>query len=155
LYAVRDELVLLVAQEKVSETDKVFMHYYERVNNLLGYAPDIGIDNFIDNFLSLKKSGDFESQMKRASKNADEMQKLVEDCDKELALVVANFYDAAKEMILAHSSYSRILYLILFKQPITAAIEFVVGEKQAHRIKVMQFAEEESREFHRISLTTA
>ena len=54
LYAVRDELVCLVAEDKLEASGRLFQYYYKRINRLLELAPDVGLDNAMDAFLFLQ-----------------------------------------------------------------------------------------------------
>ncbi|BDP30200.1 hypothetical protein DC364_21240 [Vibrio vulnificus] len=115
MFAIRDRLVLMVAQEKISEDSKVFQYYYKRVSFLLELAPNIGLDDMINHMLSAKKAGARRSDIERSRAEADEIAKLKElECE-EVRELVADYYRVSKELILAHSSLSRLVMIALLK----------------------------------------
>lgn len=115
LYEVRDTLLLLVASEKISEDSKYFQFYYKRINMFLAHAPNIGIDDALKSYsLSQKIDGvSLRKTMERSRRETEAVLSLKELKDPEVAAVTQRFYEASKEMILAHSSLLRISYYLI------------------------------------------
>jgi TATA-binding protein-associated factor Taf7 len=113
MYAVRDELVFLVAQDKIQENSKVFQYYYKRVNLLLRQAPNIGLDDMVNQLLLSKKSS--KSNIEQTKQEVDELLKLKElECE-DVRTVIQDYYEVSRDMILAHSSYVNLLFVIFLK----------------------------------------
>ncbi|EHH2475277.1 hypothetical protein H8F06_11740 [Vibrio fluvialis] len=113
MYAVRDELVFLVAQDKIQENSRVFQYYYKRVNLLLQQAPNIGLDDMVNQLLSSRKNSKLD--LEQTKQEVEELLKLKElECE-EVRAVVQDYYEVSKDMILAHSSYINLLFVIFVK----------------------------------------
>jgi hypothetical protein len=112
LYEVRDNFVLLVARGELSEDSPVFKHFYKRINMLLQYAPNIGLDDALKSFLLQKNisSTDFASAIAKAKNDSDKIMKSKELDNNCVAQAVRSYYQANKEMVLSHSSFTRFLY---------------------------------------------
>jgi hypothetical protein len=114
MYAVRDDLVYLVASGVLDEDNKVFQHYYRRTNDLLCAAPDIGIDNILRVVFTMKRDGeDFDGILMKAE---EQTKVLFEDkafLNEEVRRVVSQYYRGVQSMILSHSSILRAIYHIL------------------------------------------
>ena len=114
MYAARDELVCLVAESKLEEENPIFEYYYSRANYLLKKAPSVGIDVAIDSLLKMD-GDDIERALEQARKSANEMYLLVEKESEEVSEAVSMYYEASRDMMLAHSSKIRLLYIFFFK----------------------------------------
>lgn len=152
LYSVRDELICLVAEKKLSEGSPVFQYYYSRINHLLKLAPHVGLDNAMDAFLYQKKGKSFESSLKEANRRAEKMLDLVASENEEVSRVVADFYAASKYMILAHSSLFRMTYILLIKLPFIKVTEIAFPKNTYYEeaLKTVNFAECEENRFRNI-----
>lgn len=150
LYAVRDELICLVAENKISENNRIFQYYYDRVNLLLEQAPNIGIDDAMNSFLFLQSSSSFEQSFKEAEKRATEMLGLVENETEEVSEVIANYYMASKCMILAHSSLVRMIYIISVKYALNNFIKHLVNTGTCEALKIVSFADKEEHQFRHL-----
>ncbi|WP_288130373.1 hypothetical protein [Microbulbifer sp.] len=154
LYAVRDELICLVAEEKLEENSKIFQFYYKRINLLLDRAPNVGIDDSIDIFLQLKGNKDFARSLREAHRRAEEMLDLVEKESKEVSDVIANFYAASKHMMLTHSSVLNFLYVVLIKyhflgafKRITKPVRPYIPMSTRRKFSTVRFAANEEDKF--------
>lgn len=151
LYSVRDDLICLVAEDKLSEDSRIFQYYYKRINILLERAPNVGLDDAMDAFLYLQHSKSFEQSLEEAGRRADEMFNLVENESDEVSEVIANYYTASKCMMLAHSSIIRILYIASVKYALTRFIKKVVSKEICEILKTVSFADKEANQFRHIS----
>ena len=153
LYSVRDELICLVAEGRLDEKSRVFQYYYKRVNLFLDTAPNVGLDHAMESFLYLKNSKDFEASLSEAKKRADEMLGLVESEGAEVSQIVANYYSSSKNMMLAHSSILRMLYIVYVKSPLSKliALKNVVPKGTYAILKTARFADDESHQFRNIT----
>lgn len=113
LYAVRDALILLVAKGKLSEESKVYQYYYERINKTLSYAPNVGLDDALQSFINVKKANNHELLLENIERNFKEMRHLVDAEGVEIRNVVSDYYTAQKGMILAHSDWVKLCYLLM------------------------------------------
>ena len=113
MYAVRDELVFLVAQDKIQEHSRVFQYYYKRINILLQQAPNIGLDDMVNQLLISKQNSKLD--LEQTKLEVEELLQLKElECE-EIRAAIQDYYEVSKEMILAHSSYINLLFLIFLK----------------------------------------
>lgn len=112
MYAVRDELIRLVAEGVVSEDSAIFKHYYKRTNMLLQYAPNIGIDQAYKAFLFLKNNSkvDLNEAFEKARQETDNILNSKELEIQEVSKMVESFYSSYSEMVLSHSSATRFIY---------------------------------------------
>jgi len=147
LYAVRDELICLVAEKKLSEDSRLFQYYYKRINRLLALVPNVGLDNTMEAFLYLKNSKSFQHSLNEANRRADEMLKLVEEESEEVSTIISNYYAASKCLMLAHSSVLRMLYIALVKTPINNSLKSFVPKATYAALKTVSFADEEANRF--------
>jgi hypothetical protein len=151
LYAVRDNLISLVAEEKLNEESPVFKYYYRRVSRLLTLVPNVGIDCFLKEFLHLQHDRSFNISLSNAHKSADKMMILVEEMnDEEISKVIADFYSSAKTLMLVHSSILKILYLV-FKNIAWSGVDRIVSKKQEQQLELVKFADNEAIRFGRLS----
>jgi len=147
LYAVRDELICLVAEGKLEEKGRIFEYYYKRINMLLELAPNVGLDDSIEAFLYLKNSKNFEQSLKEANRRAEEMLGLVANESKEVSNVIAEFYAASKNMMLAHSSILRMAYLLIIKWHAPELIKNIIPNDTREVIRTVRFADREEARF--------
>jgi hypothetical protein len=118
MYAIRDDLVYLVASGQLSEDNHVFQHYYTRANALLASAPDIGIDNLLEAIFTQRTSRrDFVEFLARAESKAQRLFQDVAFENPQVRCTVANYYSGVRNMILAHSSSLRLLYVLVRYSP--------------------------------------
>lgn len=147
LYAVRDDLICLVVEGKVSEYGPLFQYYYKRINLLLALAPNVGFDDAIDAFLDLRNDKDFECSLDEAVRRADEMLELVGSEPEEVGLVIANFYSASKYIMLAHSNLLKLLYILCLKKPFAIRSRKLVTKGTYEKLSAVRFAEKEAGRF--------
>lgn len=147
LYSVRDDLICLVAEDKLSEDSRIFQYYYKRINILLERAPNVGLDDAMDAFLYLQHSKSFEQSLDEATRRAEEMLTLVENESEEVSMVIANYYTASKCMMLAHSSIIRVLYIASVKYALTRMIKKIVSKEICEILKTVSFADKEANQF--------
>lgn len=147
LYAVRDDLICLVAEDKLSENSRIFEYYYKRINLLLESAPNVGLDDAMNGFLFLQNSKSFDHSLKEAKRRADEMLSLVENESDEVSEVIASYYSASKFMMLAHSSIVRMIYIAFVKLPFKQLVKQIVPSSTYRIIKAVIFAENEANQF--------
>jgi hypothetical protein len=114
MYAVRDDLVYLVASGKLDEDGRVFRHYYDRVNAILSAAPNIGLDNMLETiFTKWTTPQDFAGFLDQADKKAQRLFRDAAFNDAAVRCAVADYCSGVRNMILAHSSTLRILYVVV------------------------------------------
>lgn len=113
LYKVRDDFVYLVASGQIEEDSRVFGHYYARINALLKAAPSIGIDDILQRiFHDFKTPEQYEQMMVQASRQAEQLFKDPVFKNSDVKDAVSEYYQAVRLMILAHSSYVRLAYVM-------------------------------------------
>jgi hypothetical protein len=112
MYAVRDELIRLVAVGTLSEDSAIFKHYYKRTNMLLQYAPNIGIDQAYKAFLFLKNNSkiNLDEAFEKARQETDNILNSKELKIPEISKLVESFYSSYSEMVLSHSSATRFIF---------------------------------------------
>ena len=150
LYAVRDELICLVAENKLSENSRIFQYYYKRVNLLLEQAPNVGLDDAMHSFLYLQSDSSFEQSLEEAERRANEMLGLIENETEEVSDIIANYYMASKCMILSHSSLVRMIYIFSVKYALNNFIKNRVNQGTCQALKIISFAEKEERQFRHV-----
>lgn len=150
LYAVRDELICLVAEGKLKEDGRIFRYYYERVNNILSLAPDVGLDNVMEAVFYIKtcRDRDLERQLENANKEVEKILELVKGEDESISKVIADFYAAMRSMILAHSSFSRLIYIVLKYSP--KLVSSRLPSTARLRMKAVSFADCEEEKFRQL-----
>ena len=150
LYTFRDELICLVAENKLSENSRIFEYYYKRVNLLLEQAPNVGLDDAMHSFLYLQNSSSFEQSLAEAERRANEMLGLVENETEEVSELIANYYMASKYMILAHSSLVRMIYIFSVRYTLNNFLKKVVNKATCETLKAISFADKEERQFRHL-----
>ena len=138
LYSVRDELICLVAEDKLQEEGKIFQYYYKNINLLLKQAPDVGTDNAM-------------AALKEANRRAAEMLRLVEKESKEVSDVIADYYADSRDMMLAHSSLLRMFYLFVVKYQIPKLFNNLIPSGTQEKIKTVRFANYEEERFRQVA----
>jgi len=113
LYRVRDDLIGLVAADKLDEEDRVFSYYYKRINSSLESIPVYGLDQALVAYIRYKDSDSFRKRLDNERKETEQLLKDISKLDPAVRTVIVDFYSANKKMLLAHSSLIRILYVIL------------------------------------------
>lgn len=149
LYAVRDELICLVAEEKLDEDSQIFQYYYSRINKLLAHAPKVGLDDALDAFLSLQSTNNFEKALKESDAKAQQMLDLVMKGKENeyLKEVIANYYAAAKCMMLTHSSLFKFIYVAHIKYPFLDFLRKVSSKKAVDLLRVVDHASQKEKRF--------
>jgi hypothetical protein len=112
MYAVRDDLIHLVAAGVLSEDSAVFKHYYKRTNMLLQFAPNIGIDQAYKAFLFLKNNNkiNLDEAFEKARQETESVMSSKELEVSEISRMVESYYSSYSEMVLSHSSATRLIY---------------------------------------------
>jgi len=151
LYAVRDELICLVAEDKISEDSPIFQYYYKKINLLLKSAPNVGLDDAMAAFLDLQSNKGFDQSLKEAVRCANEMLTLVESEPEEVGLIVAIFYSASKYIMLAHSSFLRMFYIYFFKKISAIKVRQLVTKGIYAKLTAVRFADQEAIRFRDVS----
>lgn len=150
MYAVRDDLICLVATGKLKETDPVFEYYYTRVNRLLETAPNIGIDDALEAFLFLKTRRGLEESLSEVVRKAEQIRKEVEGRDPEVCAVIARYYESNKRMIVAHSNFIRFLYLAFVRGWLSTKLQSHLPNEARSAIRVADIAERTAISFREI-----
>lgn len=143
LYKVRDDLVCLVAEGKLSEDSKVFQHYYQRANSFLSATPRVGFDHILETLIAQRKNHDFFKSIEVARRNVAEIQKLPEMQSEEVRQVIASYYSAAGQVMVAHSSLSRYLFLLLMHDGVLPILDRW-SPRLSKAVRLAKFADEES-----------
>lgn len=114
MYAVRDDLVFLVASEVWSEDNEIFVYYYSRLNALLSGTPNVGVDNILEVvFAKWAKDEDFAEFLQQAQERTERLFQEEDFAKPEVRNVVSAYYRAVGNLILAYSSPARAIYLVL------------------------------------------
>lgn len=155
LYEVRDNFILLTAKNILSEDSIVFKYYYKRINMLLQFAPNIGIDDALKAFIlqKTKTPKDLVNTMERAKQEAEKVLQSKDLEDEQIALAVQMYYSTNKEMILAHSSVTRILYYAFSHGLVTEWIISKVPLKIQKALAVIKFSGDEYNSLNRTHCT--
>ncbi len=153
MYAVRDEFVFLVAQNKISEDSKVFQFYYKRINALLSHAPNIGLDDVLHSLIKMKENN-LEGSLKKAIKEAEEIMKLRELECSEVRGAIKSFYVVSQDMMLAHSSTIRFMYFVFIRGKLFRYCHKILPSQIVATLKAIQFAEQEKSHLQLIFLFT-
>lgn len=145
LYAVRDQLILLVAESKLSESSPIFQHYYKRINFILSEAPTVGLDHMLEALLKQNGSQDFTKNLSLAKKTADKMHRLVKAEDEEVRQVVSMYYRSLWQLVVCHSSLTRYLYILAVKGWLSRKIEKAMQVED--KMRFLRFADQEAIRF--------
>jgi hypothetical protein len=149
LYKVRDELVYLVASDKMKETDAIFSYYYKRVNAILSMTPKVGIDDVLTALYNNPKS--FEKALKQSKKETENILKTNLAQDNEVKKVIEAYYVGIKHLVLSHSSILKVIFIVTRQfNPIKRLFEKVVSNDCVIReaYDVAEFAEQEASVLH-------
>lgn len=156
MFAVRDEFISLVAEEKISEKSEVFQYYYRRINGLLSAAPNVGVDDVLNSMFKAKsenKESEFESSMEVARSEASKMLELIKDEDAEVGKAISSYYDVSKELIISHSSIPRMLSIFIIRVTALKLVGYksklkgFVPNDIKNQVKVLDFANYEADKF--------
>lgn len=113
MYAVRDDLVYLVVSGALNEDGRVFQHYYSRANAMLVAKPRVGLDDMLDQiFAQRRNTEDFDELLKSAEAKAERLFGDEAFANADVRCIVGNYYSGVRNMILAHSSFLRLIYVI-------------------------------------------
>lgn len=154
MYAARDDLVCLVAEKRLSEESPIFQYYYQRANFLLKKAPKIGVDHAVEKLLKYD-GNDIEHSLEEAKRKADEMLNLVQQEEEAVGQAITSYYEASRDMMLAHSSTIRLTYLVWIKGRRWELIGRVVAGKTMSMLKAAKFADEEAHQFRQATYVSA
>lgn len=143
LYKVRDDLVCLVAEGKLPEDSAVFQHYYERANSFLSATPRVGFDHMLEALIAMRKNHDLAKGIEGAKRKVAELQKLPEMQAEEVRQVVADYYAAVAQVMIAHSSLSRFLFLQLMHESVLPVLDRWMP-RLSRVVRLAKFANEES-----------
>lgn len=147
LYRVRDRLVLLVADDILEETSRVFTYYYKRVNNLLSDEHPLGMDDVLHVMFQNRKNGDFERALADSMKEAAKIAADPDAQNDKVRSVIADFYNGVGLLIISHSSILRLIYK-LSQFAVGAALEKVlariVPQQIRHGMAAVSYAEKEA-----------
>ena len=147
LFAVRDKFVLLVAQGSIDESSAVFRHYYGRVNTLINETH--GLDDILHAaFKKWTDADDFARMLEQADKQA---KKLFGDNafkQRDVCLAVEAYYRAVGQAILAHSSLTRMIYLILVhprqNEVAERLISHILPSRQSRALRAARYTDSEA-----------
>lgn len=142
LYAVRDKLVYLVAMEELSENDPIFQEYYKKVNNLLGLTPNVGLDDFLDAAFYFKKTGRDVQIKERAKLQLERLKSHSSMKSPAVQEVVSEFYKAVQFLLITHSSFTRVAYIVVFKFGLHGFVRYV-PKKFSSALGAVEVIEEE------------
>jgi hypothetical protein len=160
MFAVRDELIALVAAEKLSQKGEVFQYYYKRINALLSAAPNVGVDDVLSAMLKAKsenQESEFENSMEVAKSEASTMLELIKDEDAEVGKVISSYYEVSRKLIVSHSSITRIVSIFIIRiaalklAGYTSRLRVFVPNDIKNQVKVLDFANYEADKFAGVS----
>jgi hypothetical protein len=143
LFAVRDDLVLLVASGLLKEDNPIFEYHYKRVNALLKSAPKIGIDDILHAvFNHPQEFKDFDKELVKTSARIKELfdSPLMKEGD--VKRVVESYYTALGDVLLTHSSLLRVIYYVTVMLGSGALI--YLPRKLANASKTVSFVKKEA-----------
>lgn len=121
MYASRDEFVLLVAKGILKESDPVFQHYYNRINDMLLLAPNVGLQNVLEAMLNSSKA-DFEAMKTRHERIANEVLASESAQIPEVDQAIRNYYKSVVAMMQSHSDTVKVTYIVARDYPLMRSI---------------------------------
>jgi hypothetical protein len=145
LYKIRDRLILLIAQDKLSEDNPVFVHFYNRVNSIIGQIPFIGIDDVLHAVLLFDGSKDYRTAIERTQAKLEKLWKDPALENPEVRSVVKDYLSAVEYTIIVHSSWMRVFYLasrLLTKKLVNSIAEVVAPQSARHAVASIHVFEE-------------
>jgi hypothetical protein len=135
LYKVRDDLIFLVAQDKLQETDHLFVLFYDLANHLIKTTKkNLSLKNFVQAVSSAQDNPANEEQFRKVT------EELRNKNDPKVSAVVSEFYMAVITILLENSLTLRILFRLkrLWSRTITWFRPFVIRlwplQRQAYGI---------------------
>lgn len=137
LYEIRDKLILLVAQEKLSEDNPIFVHFYHRVNSIIGDIPFIGLDDVLHAVLTFNGSKDYKNAIKKTEAKLERLLKDPSLENAEVRAVVRDYLSAVEYTIIVHSSWMRVFYLasrLLTKRIVGRIAEVIAPQSAKHAV---------------------
>lgn len=162
LYAVRDELIYLVAKGVLHEGDQVFAYYYKRVNHLLGSKQVVGLEHILDFAFTARKGDDFVKAIHREHALAKKMQETAALHNDEVRNAVEQYYRALGHLILAHSSLTRVAWAVVKQLPLVFVRKFVDAvfsrfdsQKVGRAYQAVKFVECEAETFAKMNASPA
>ncbi|MTW21157.1 hypothetical protein [Allochromatium palmeri] len=146
MYAVRDDLIYLVASGALKEDGPVFRHYYTRVNQLLRAAPNVGLDRLLEAIFTRWEEHDFNEMLRQADAKASILFRDQAFDDQDVRRVVAAYYRALQGLILAHSSVLRLVYLTGFQlaKRLPQAVMRLAPSPYRRALKAVEYADREA-----------
>lgn len=116
MYASRDEFVLLVAKGILKEDDPVFRHFYNRINDILLLAPNVGLQNVLETMLNSSKA-DFEAKKARYERVVNDVLESESAKIPEVDRAIRNYYRSVVVMMQSHSDTVKVTYIIARDYP--------------------------------------
>ena len=106
LYAVRDELVQLVAEKRLSEDNMIFTTFYGTTNKLVRNVDHLNFRDFVAVIEEGRRSGKDPAEQKRLAELRHQIRSLG---DERVERVVSSYFDAILKIIYDNSVLIRLL----------------------------------------------
>jgi len=101
MYAVRDQLILLVATGKLSEDSVLFQHYYKRSNDILRLTEKMHLEGLYQALISTQLS---EGRVAEHRERLRKVHDILNKADPEVKEVVQSYYSAIIELMMVNSN---------------------------------------------------
>lgn len=105
LYKVRDELIFLVAQEKLKEQDLLFQKFYSAINFFIQHSNHITLTSLVSAFRDARKKKLDPAE----SENWEKIHESLQRQDEEVVRVVYEFYQALFSILEENSFLLRLI----------------------------------------------
>jgi|GEM_PF-2060471 len=109
MFAVRDNLVLLVAKGTLEKDSIIFQHYYKMTNDVLRLTEKMHFEGL---FQALAENKQSETQIDAYKKTIEKVHKDLKHENDEVREVITSYYAALIEMTLINSNLFSVVYVI-------------------------------------------
>ncbi len=146
LLKVRDSFVHLVASGVLDKTDPVYKFYEDRITAFLDLAPDVGLDDMLEQLF--KNASDLDSSMENSRRVTEEILAMESAQNPLVRQTISCYYVAVKRMMLSHSDALRIVFLIVSKLSVPRLVDWL-PRTLAKGLRLAEFAQKEVYELRR------
>lgn len=109
IFAVRDNLVLLVASKKLDESSLLFRHYYKRTNDILRLTDKMHFEGLYQALTSTKLSKQRIVDHKERMVN---IQKIISESDPQVKDAITAYYEAVIELMMVNTNIFSFVYVV-------------------------------------------
>lgn len=109
IFAVRDNLILLVASGKLDEDSLLFRHYYKRTNDILRLTEKMHFEGLYQALASTKLS---KQRITDHKERITSIEKIINDSDAQVKEAITAYYEAVIELMMVNTNIFSFVYVV-------------------------------------------